>query len=186
VAPQHGAALLSYASLIASDRLRRALLTTGCSAAVHACADLFAKTRLDFHFNSDGDEALISENMCLLDTGLCTALTGAAYFRTLMMHKHRDGYWDRSTYFNTAGYSSPTFLGRVSGFFASPPVWAASKTPRCGGTIFPHLPLINGDGYRLAPVLLPGRKVNKVNIKKAAAVAPVLMLRKSWRGSVLP
>lgn len=153
---------------------------------MHACADLFAKTRLDFHFNSDGDEVLISENMCLLDTGLCTALTGAAYFRTLMMHKHRDGYWDRGTYFNTAGYSSPTFLGRVSGFFASPPVWAASKTPRCGGTIFPHLPLINGDGYRLAPVLLPGRKVNKVNIKKAAAVAPVLMLRKSWRGSVLP
>ncbi len=113
-------------------------------------------------------------------------MTGATYFRTLMMHKHRDGYWDRGTYFNTAGYSSPSLAGRVLGLFSCPPVWAASRTPRCGGTVFPHLPLANGDGYRLAPVLLPGKRLHRTNMKKAQLVAPTLMLRKSWFGSVLP
>ena len=147
---------------------------------------LFAKNRLDFHFNEKGDEAIIFENICLLDTGLCTAMTGATYFRTLMMHLNTDGLWDRATYFNEAGFAAPTFAARVLGLFSCPPIWAASRKPRCGGTTFPTLPLVNGDGYRLAPVLLPGKALHMQNMKKAASVAPTLVVRKSWRGSVLP
>jgi len=147
---------------------------------------VFVKNRIDFHFNAAGDEAHIFENVCLLDTGLCTHMTGAAYFRTFMMHKHRDGYWDRGTYYNVGGFAAPTFLGRVLGVFTNTPQWAANKTARCGGSVFPHLPLKFGDGYRLAPVLMPGKSVDKANLNKVLAIAKQLMIRKSWFGSVLP
>merc|ERR1712196_236307 len=104
----------------------------------------------------------MGEHICFLDTSFCTKMTAASYFRTFMMHKHKDGYWDRGTYYNEAGFSNDSLMGRLLGAlppFPCPPIWAASKTPRCGGTVFPTLPLKVGDGYRLAPVLLPGQPV---------------------------
>lgn len=144
---------------------------------------IFVKNRIDFVFNEKGDEAVIMENVCLLDIGLCTPMTGAAYFRTFMMHKHSDGYWDRGTYYNEAGFSAPTALGRLLGLFSNPPIWAASKTPRCGGTTFPTTPLKFGDGYRLAPVMLPGKGINSGNLKKVTSITKTLVIRKGWFGS---
>jgi len=123
-----------------------------------------------------------------MDTTFCTAMTGASYFRTFMMHKHSDGYWDRGTYYNEAGFASPTMLGRILGAlppWPCPPIYKESKTPRVGGTVFPHLPLKFGDGYRLAPVLLPGQSVKKENLKKVGDISKTLMIRKGWFGSAI-
>jgi len=143
---------------------------------------IFVKNRLDFHFNPAGTSAHVFENICLLETGVCTSMTAANYFRTFMVHKHQDGYWDRGTYYNLAGYAKPG--GPSLNIFAAPPVWPESKQPRCGGSPFPKLPLKQGDGYRLAPVLLPGKKVSKVNRNKVPTKK--VIIRKAFRGSVLP
>jgi len=115
--------------------------------------------RLDFYFNEEKTEAQVYENVCLAITaspsplallfpyGICTTATVYPVFRvfTMVRDNSEPPTWYRNTYFQEK--SLMNIYGGVK---------ISDKQKRAGGTVYPAK-MVFGDGYKLEPLLTPGK-----------------------------
>ena len=133
--------------------------------------------RFDFYFNDDLTEAQVYENVCLALTaspsplaylfpyGICTTATIYPMFRmsTMVRDSREPPTWYRNTYLQKA----ESFFRIYDGIKVS------EKQKRAGGTVYPAK-MVFGDGYRLEPLLTPGKDgravLHEAALKKALKV----------------